>query len=35
VLESLVNKFFANMASKGQDEKTSEAPPAGNAQEQK
>jgi phospholipid/cholesterol/gamma-HCH transport system substrate-binding protein len=32
VLESLVNKFFANMASKGPD---SQAPPAGNAQEKK
>jgi phospholipid/cholesterol/gamma-HCH transport system substrate-binding protein len=28
VLESLVNKFFANMASRGQDEQQSEAPPA-------
>jgi phospholipid/cholesterol/gamma-HCH transport system substrate-binding protein len=35
VLESLVNKFFANMASKGPDEAKSEAPAAGNAQEQK
>jgi phospholipid/cholesterol/gamma-HCH transport system substrate-binding protein len=34
VLESLVNKFFANMASKGSDE-TSEAPAAGDAKDQK
>ena len=32
VLESLVNKFFANMASKGSDEQKDEAPAA---QEQK
>jgi phospholipid/cholesterol/gamma-HCH transport system substrate-binding protein len=32
VLESLVNKFFANMASKGSNE---QAPPASNGQEQK
>ena len=35
VLESLVNKFFANMASKGSDDKTGDAPPAEDAQEQK
>lgn len=35
VLESLVNKFFANMASKGPDEAKSETPAAGDAQEQK
>ena len=39
VLESLINKFFANMASKGPDSQTteqkSEAPPAGKAQEKK
>jgi len=35
VLESLVNKFFANMASKGSDEQKSDAPTAGNGQEQK
>ena len=35
VLESLVNKFFANMASKGPDEQKSEAPAAEGAQEQK
>jgi phospholipid/cholesterol/gamma-HCH transport system substrate-binding protein len=35
VLESLVNKFFANMASKGPDESKSETPAAGDAQEQK
>jgi phospholipid/cholesterol/gamma-HCH transport system substrate-binding protein len=35
VLESLVNKFFANMASKGADEQDSAAPAAGNGQEQK
>lgn len=39
VLESLVNKFFANMASKGpEDQKTdqkSETPPPGKAQEKK
>ena len=34
VLESLVNKFFANMASKGSDEQKDEAPTA-EAQEQK
>ena len=34
VLESLVNKFFANMASKGPDDKTT-APAAGDSQEQK
>jgi phospholipid/cholesterol/gamma-HCH transport system substrate-binding protein len=35
VLESLVNKFFANMASKGPDDSKSEAPAAGEKQEQK
>jgi phospholipid/cholesterol/gamma-HCH transport system substrate-binding protein len=35
VLESLVNKFFANMASKGPDEAKSTAPAAGEQQEQK
>jgi phospholipid/cholesterol/gamma-HCH transport system substrate-binding protein len=35
VLESLVNKFFANMASKGPDEQKSDAPPAEDAQEKK
>ena len=35
VLESLINKFFANMASRGQDEQKSDAPAAGSAQEQK
>jgi phospholipid/cholesterol/gamma-HCH transport system substrate-binding protein len=35
VLESLVNKFFANMASKGPDQQPSNAPAAGDAQEQK
>ena len=35
VLESLVNKFFANMASKGSDEKNSDEPAAEDAQEQK
>ncbi len=35
VLESLVNKFFANMASKGPDEQKGETPPAANGQEQK
>ena len=35
VLESLVNKFFANMASKGPDQQKSDAPPAEDAQEQK
>ena len=35
VLESLVNKFFANMASKGSDEQKSDAPPAEDAQEKK
>ena len=35
VLESLVNKFFANMASKGSDEQQGTAPAAGNEQEQK
>jgi phospholipid/cholesterol/gamma-HCH transport system substrate-binding protein len=34
VLESLVNKFFANMASKGSDEK-SDAPAAGDGKDQK
>jgi phospholipid/cholesterol/gamma-HCH transport system substrate-binding protein len=35
VLESLVNKFFANMASKGSDDSKSPAPAAGDKQEQK
>lgn len=35
VLESLVNKFFANMASKGPDEQKSDAPAAEEAKEQK
>ena len=35
VLESLVNKFFANMASRGSDDSKSEAPAAGTQQEQK
>ena len=35
VLESLVNKFFANMASKGPDPQPKETPAAGDAQEQK
>ena len=35
VLESLVNKFFANMASKGPDEAKKDEPAAGNSQEQK
>lgn len=35
VLESLVNKFFANMASKGPDNSQNDAPAAGDAQEQK
>jgi phospholipid/cholesterol/gamma-HCH transport system substrate-binding protein len=35
VLESLVNKFFANMASKGPDDQKSGAPAAGEKQEQK
>jgi phospholipid/cholesterol/gamma-HCH transport system substrate-binding protein len=35
VLESLVNKFFANMASKGPDESKQEEPAAGDSQEQK
>src|SRR5689334_15733768 len=35
VLENLVNKFFANMASKGPDEQKAATPPAGGAQEQK
>ena len=35
VLESLVNKFFANMASKGSDDSKSTAPAAGEKQEQK
>ena len=35
VLESLVNKFFANMASKGSDDSKSEAPAADGKQEQK
>jgi phospholipid/cholesterol/gamma-HCH transport system substrate-binding protein len=35
VLESLVNKFFANMASKGPDESNGDAPDAGDQKEQK
>jgi phospholipid/cholesterol/gamma-HCH transport system substrate-binding protein len=35
VLESLVNKFFANMASRGQDEQKGSPPTAEDAQEQK
>jgi phospholipid/cholesterol/gamma-HCH transport system substrate-binding protein len=35
VLESLVNKFFANMASKGPERKQDDEPAAGDAQEQK
>jgi phospholipid/cholesterol/gamma-HCH transport system substrate-binding protein len=35
VLESLVNKFFANMASKGSDEPKSDAPKAEDPQEKK
>ncbi len=35
VLESLVNKFFANMASKGPDEEKESTPAAEDAQEQK
>jgi len=35
VLESLVNKFFANMASKGSDEPKSDAPKAEASQEKK
>jgi len=35
VLESLVNKFFANMASKGSDEPKSDAPKAEDSQEKK
>jgi len=35
VLESLVNKFFANMASKGPDQQPAQAPPADNGKEQK
>jgi len=35
VLESLVNKFFANMANRGSEESKDEAPAAGDAQEQK
>ena len=35
VLESLVNKFFANMASKGPDEQKGSPPAAEDAQEQK
>jgi len=35
VLESLINKFFANMASKGPDQQPAQSPPAGNGQEQK
>ncbi len=35
VLESLVNKFFANMASKGPDEQKSDAPSAEDAKEKK
>jgi phospholipid/cholesterol/gamma-HCH transport system substrate-binding protein len=35
VLESLVNKFFANMASRGSDDSKSDAPAAGTQQEQK
>ena len=35
VLESLVNKFFANMASKGSDDSKPAAPDAGEKQEQK
>ena len=35
VLESLVNKFFANMASRGLDQQKSDAPPAAGSQEQK
>jgi phospholipid/cholesterol/gamma-HCH transport system substrate-binding protein len=35
VLESLVNKFFANMASRGQEGQQNAAPAAGESQEQK
>jgi len=35
VLESLVNKFFANMASKGSDDQKSDAPTANGGKEQK
>ena len=35
VLESLVNKFFANMASRGQDEQKGSPPTAEDSQEQK
>jgi hypothetical protein len=35
VLESLVNKFFANMASKGSDDSKPATPDAGEKQEQK
>jgi phospholipid/cholesterol/gamma-HCH transport system substrate-binding protein len=35
VLESLINKFFANMASKGPDEEKGSTPVADDAQEQK
>ena len=35
VLESLINKLFANMASKGPDQQPAQSPPAGNGQEQK
>lgn len=35
VLESLVNKFFANMASKSPDDSKGDAPPAGKEKEQK
>ena len=35
VLESLINKLFANMASKGPDQQPAQAPPADNGKEQK
>ena len=35
VLESLINKLFANMASKGPDQQPAQSPAAGNGQEQK
>jgi phospholipid/cholesterol/gamma-HCH transport system substrate-binding protein len=35
VLESLINKFFANMADRGSEESKEAAPAAGDAQEQK